>query len=411
MAKKTTLPGCLYQRNGRWYWKVQLPGEPKFKMRPLVPKGGCFATKDRGVAEQIAREMFVHAAIKSNPSIISFDGSIASLVAKYLVFARGYYIGAKDAHSCECDNIKTAVQPLLAICGNSRAEDFGPLLLQEVRQIWIEKGLCRTTINQRTGIIKRLFKWASAQQMIPASMFYGLQAVEGLRHGRTAAKESKKVPAVPETFVRRILPFACPTVAAMIELQMLTGMRSGELCRMRPCDMDTSGAIWRYVPQRHKTQHHDIHRIIPIGPRGQKILKPFMDREPDKYCFSPRESMAQRFLERSSTRTTPLSCGNKPGTNTKSNPRSTPGDYYDPNCYRSAVVYAIKAARKSGKFEENEIIDIHPHQLRHTTATIVRKEFGLDAARALLGHKSLAMTDGYAEIDKGLADRAAITLG
>jgi integrase len=380
-------------------------------MRPLVPRGGRFATKDRRVADELAREMLVRSALKSNPSAVSFDGSIASLLAKYMVFARGYYLGVKGAHSCECDNIRNAVQPLLDRSGNSRAEDFGPLDLQEVRQVLIEKGLCRTTINQRISIVKRIFKWAAAQQLIPASTFYGLHAVEGLRQGRTAAKESRKVPPVPEVFVRRILPFTCPTVAAMIELQMLTGMRSGELCRMRPRDIDRSSSIWRYVPQRHKTQHYDIQRNIPIGPRGQKILKPFMNRDTDRYCFSPRESMAQRLTDRFNNRTTPLSCGNVPGTNIKLNPRTAPRDCYDPNCYRNAVLYAIKAARKSGKFKEDEIIDLHPHQLRHTAATIVRKTLGLDAARALLGHRSLAMADDYAEIDKGLADRAALKLG
>ena len=36
MAKKIELPGCLYKRGDRWYWKVQLPGEPRFKIRPMI---------------------------------------------------------------------------------------------------------------------------------------------------------------------------------------------------------------------------------------------------------------------------------------------------------------------------------------------------------------------------------------
>ena len=38
----------------------------------------------------------------------------------------------------------------------------------------------------------------------------------------------------------------------------------------------------------------------------------------------------------------------------------------------------------------------HPHQLRHNAATRLRKEFGLEAAQVILGHKTLAVTEVYA---------------
>ena len=55
--------------------------------------------------------------------------------------------------------------------------------------------------------------------------------------------------------------------------------------------------------------------------------------------------------------------------------------------------------------------DFHPHQLRHTAATRIRKELGLDAARAVLGHRNLKITDDYAELDEALAGKAAMKLG
>jgi len=45
-------------------------------------------------------------------------------------------------------------------------------------------------------------------------------------------------------------------VWAMVELQWLTGMRSGEVTRMRTGEIDTTGKLWIYRPSRHKTQHH-----------------------------------------------------------------------------------------------------------------------------------------------------------
>ena len=40
-----------------------------------------------------------------------------------------------------------------------------------------------------------------------------------------------------------------------------------------------------------------------------------------------------------------------------------------------------------------------PNQLRHNAATFLRKEFGIEAARVVLGHSSSAVTEVYAEID------------
>jgi integrase len=53
----------------------------------------------------------------------------------------------------------------------------------------------------------------------------------------------------------------------------------------------------------------------------------------------------------------------------------------------------------------------HPHQFRHNAATRIRKERGLDAARAILGHRSLAITEVYAELDQGLAADTMRQLG
>ena len=42
----------------------------------------------------------------------------------------------------------------------------------------------------------------------------------------------------------------------------------------------------------------------------------------------------------------------------------------------------------------------HPRQLRHTAGTLIRREFGLDAAQLALGHSSAKVTDAvYAERD------------
>ena len=53
-----TLPGEMYEKNGRWWWKVRLPGEPRVRERALKPDGARFAAKTRKVAEKVACEMW-----------------------------------------------------------------------------------------------------------------------------------------------------------------------------------------------------------------------------------------------------------------------------------------------------------------------------------------------------------------
>lgn len=40
-----------------------------------------------------------------------------------------------------------------------------------------------------------------------------------------------------------------------------------------------------------------------------------------------------------------------------------------------------------------------PNQLRHNAATYLRKQFGIEAARVVLGHASADVTEIYAELD------------
>ena len=58
---------------------------------------------------------------------------------------------------------------------------------------------------------------------------------------------------VPEPRVYAIKSHVSRQVWAMVELQLLTGMRNGEVTAMRPVDLNTTGTLWVYTPPRHKT--------------------------------------------------------------------------------------------------------------------------------------------------------------
>lgn len=203
----------------------------------------------------------------------------------------------------------------------------------------------------------------------------------------------------------------------MIQLQLLTAMRPGEVIQMRRRDIDTTGAVWLYRPESHKTQHHGIERSIYLGPQAQKFVMPFLNRADDDYLFSPMEADKERRDKLTAARTTPLSCGNRPGTHCASHPQRKPGNCYDVDSYRRAINYGCdrafpwlrQAGRKLDQLTPDERVELkawrkahhwHPHQLRHNAATNLRKEFGIEAARLILGHKSVTVTEIYAELDR-----------
>jgi integrase len=92
----------------------------------------------------------------------------------------------------------------------------------------------------------------------------------------------------------------------MIELQRLTGMRSGEVATMRGCDLDTTGRVWVYTPASHKTEHRGHERPIHLGPRAQEIVRPFLRTDLRAYLFSPAEAEAERFESLRVNRKTPV---------------------------------------------------------------------------------------------------------
>jgi integrase len=172
----------------------------------------------------------------------------------------------------------------------------------------------------------------------------------------------------------------------MVQLQRLAGMRPGEVVIMRPCDIDcTPGKAWIYRPDSHKTEHHGIRRAIFLGPQAQEVLKPFLERAPGAYLFSPREAV-EGFLLRH-------------GRRVRHGKGRRPGDRYKVTSYDKAVT---KACKRAG------VPRWAPNQLRHTRATELRRDYGLDTARAVLGHASPAVTEVYAELD---ATKAAEVMG
>jgi len=374
-----------------------------------------------------------------NGDVNAYDLTIDELAIRFLEHARSYYRRTDGTPTAEVTSLQHAIRPVVRMFGRLRARDFGPLKLKEVRRSMIDAGHCRTNINRMVDRIRRMFAWGVENELIPAERLQALRAVPGLRAGRTKAHESAPVASVPDDVIHRTLPHLTSIVADMVRLQLLTGARPGEICSIRPGDI-TRGidGAWVYRPRHHKTEHRGKERRIFIGPQGQAILKPYLDRDPEAFCFSPAESETERNATRKRKRKSPMT----PSQAARKPKGRDLRDHYTKDSYNRVIQRACEAAfemptelrdvgrtvkrmedatdterkaeRKRLSKEASEWRANHcwsPNQLRHSRATLLREKFGIEAAQVVLGHSDPKTTLVYAEAQFSKAAEIAKAIG
>lgn len=382
--------------------------------------------------------------------------TVAELVLRFLGHAEEHYRKRDGARTYELGNVRIALRPLVHAYGRTAAADFGPLKLKAVRSLLVlgydhpkhgpQPGLVRNQVNARVRRIIRAFRWAVGEELVPVEVWQALKAVPGLEAGRSAVKESDPVAPVPVEDVEATLPHLLPETAAMVRVQLHSGMRPGEVCALQAEEIDQAGPVWVSSPPHHKNTHRGKARTIPLGPRAQEVLRPFLrvtcptcqrsdragrlawiwsaglcercsaeaDRRGvcgpwpavavagDYRVFSPAEAMADRERERAAKRKSKRQPSQALGRRAKPGARRKPRDHYSTSAYQLAIYRACRKAKVSPWFA---------NQLRHTHGTEVRKRFGLEAAQAALGHSKADVTQLYAERDLALAIRVAAAIG
>lgn len=359
------------------------------------------AEYDRVIAEWKANgRRFTSAQARNGAESSAPAMTVNELWLRFLEHAERHYRRADGSLTGEVREYKYACRPVREMYGTLPADKFTPLALKAVRGRMIAAGWSRGVVNARINRVRHVFKWAVSEGLAAIATLEALKTVEGLQAGRTEAPETEPVRPVPDAFVEVILPHVSRPVAAMIELQRLTGMRPGEVCVMRAADIDTSGPTWLYRPHYHKLSYRGAERVIPLGPRCQEIIRGFLVPEVSAYLFSPKRAMAERAVQRRAARKTKVQPSQVHRRVRKA--KRAPGDRYGTASYGRAIRKGCEAAR---------VPSWGPNRLRHTYATKVRKQHGLEAAQVLLGHAKADMTQRYAERDLGLATKVASAIG
>ncbi|MEZ6088238.1 MAG: site-specific integrase [Pirellulaceae bacterium] len=359
------------------------------------------------------------------------------LIRDYLHYAKGYY---GTAATSDYVRIKPALKQLRDLYTDHDAADFGPVGYKAVRQTMIEAGLTRQGINSRMKKIIRAFKWAASEGKIPPTTFETLRLIPSLKSGRTEAPDTKPVIPVDDAIVDATLACLSPIVADMVRLQRLLGCRPGEVCNLIPNSFDLTEDVWVAELIEHKTARHGHTRKIFVGPKAQAIILPYLDRESDEHLFRPCDVVAHRRQKDAANRTTPLSCGNRPGKRSggfrRGKFRKSPSEAYTTQTYRRAIHNACdrafpapyplcqapgeSAAAWKRRLSDEQLKALKawqsehrwgPNRLRHSRGTEVRKTFGLEAAQVTLGHRNANVTQVYAERNEELGKRVAREAG
>lgn len=317
-------------------------------------------------------------AVASNPAMADTGLTILEITLAYLKHCHTYYVkDGKPTDEIVC--IKSAVQDLVELYGNSPANSFGPIALKTVREKMIqpkqkkigrtkktiEVRWCRRYINMSVNRIRRMFKWAVENELVEPTVLTKLQAVSPLMAGRTAAREHEPRFAVSDEAVDKVKGAVKQRTKDMIDLWLLTGARPGELVKLTGAMIDRTTykveGVWIAEIKDHKMSHKGSQRILVFGPKAQLILARYIDADPTKRLFPINRATASENMKR--------------------------------------------ACKKLN------IQVFTAHWLRHTAGTRIRDESDLDTTQATLGHAHADTTEIYSKVQIDKAVRFARDAG
>jgi integrase len=287
--------------------------------------------------------------------------TINELVLAFMRHAHTHYVkNGKPTSEIHC--LKSVTRHLVNLYGFNLVDSFGPMMLKAVRQKFVDSGWVRDTCNKGVKRIRTIFKWGVENEMVSPATLQGLQAVAPLLAGRTEAKDNPdRLPATDEQ-IEAVKPHVSQLVKDLIDVQRFTGARAGELLLLTPEKLDTTGNVWLFHVDGHKTEHHGHTRVIAIGANAQVVLKRRMKKlKPTDRIFKIRR------------------------------------DSYTLAVRRACVKEGIEPWT--------------PHQLRHAMGHQVRERFGLEFVQAALGHADFAMSEVYAKASLQKAIEVAAAVG
>lgn len=305
MARQN-VPGTVWKSHGAWHWRVKFPDEERRRDVLLTfPFSGkrIPAECPQSVAESAAFRLWDARVVKTRDDGMPIF-TVNELCDKWVRFAETYYRHPDGTPTGRAAVNAVHVRTLRALFGNRPVEALTHPDMLAFRDHLIKRGLARVTINGALCSARQLFKWALDEALISAQTKAELTQVANLRAFRSAARETVPVRAVPGDVVERTCAALPSSLADMVRVHRLTGMRPGEMCGLSWNRIERIGEVWAYRPEHHKNEWRRQVRVVAIGPRAQTILRKYDGAE--GCIFSPERTLAERAAAARVERMEPL---------------------------------------------------------------------------------------------------------
>jgi integrase len=253
-------------------------------------------------------------------------------------------------------------------------------------------------VNDYIRRIVSIFEWGVENELVQETTYRTLKTVKALPEGHPGTFENPAREHVPDEVIKRTLPFMPPTVSAMVQVQRLTGCRPGEIFNMRVGEIDktTDPELWLYRLPHHKTEKKTKRKkVIPLGKPEQTLIAPYLEgKTAEQAVFSPKAAKLEQIIDKWANRKTEPT-PSQVAQHEKQIANLTGKEFYHKDTYRLAIEYAIDKANKTLPDDE-KIEHWIPYQIRHTAATAMEVEVGLEGSQTLLDHESPNTTKRYA---------------
>jgi len=239
------------------------------------------------------------ARLLENPVLPLQGGKTGDVIVSELAAGFLNYVEIQQDKT-EFQHFKRAIGFLIEFYGELAVNEFLPKKLKVCRNQMVKAGtMCRSQINKQSGRIIRIFAWGVEEELVQPKIVAALREVKNLQPGKQGTFDNPPRLEVSDEVVKRTLPFLSPTVATMVKLQRITGMRPSEIYRMTAGDIDKSKeqvGLWHYILKTHKTEKRvGGVKIVPLGKPEQALITPYLvGKTADESVFSPRRASQER---------------------------------------------------------------------------------------------------------------------
>ncbi|MEM0982704.1 MAG: tyrosine-type recombinase/integrase [Planctomycetota bacterium] len=282
------------------------------------------------------------------------------LIALYRQDGRSRWVKATGRQTRTASNVRSRGKRIVRLLPAWPVDDLTPRVLADLQRRVADEST-PLEANAVVSLVRTIIRWGEhpTRELVPPGTTAALQAVTNLKAKR------RRVRPVPWTDVLQTMRHMPADIAALVMFCAETGCRPGEARTLRYNSVVEDRGHLVYLPEEHKTEHYGVERRILILPAAEDILERQARSKPGRvFGFSPDPAGLECYSE-------------------------------------SSVSQAVRRACDAAGVKRWT-----PNQIRHTRLSEIRREFGLDAARAVGGHTSTSTTEIYAEIDSDKAVEA-----